>query len=130
MKYMLLVYMAEGVMTETERSDCMRDSTALCHERAGHIATAWAHYREAVRLAKQANDDVSREAAHDGYLIVNLDAAGAIVGVQLLAASEVPSALWRNHPDRGALPDDIARTIDAWVDARPPRAQTGLMREM
>lgn len=36
---------------------------ALCHERAGHIATAWAQYREAVRLAKQANDDVSREAA-------------------------------------------------------------------
>lgn len=72
----------------------------------------------------------SREAAHDGGLIVNLDAAGAIVGVQLLAASELPAALWRNHPDRSALPDDIARTIDAWVDARPPRAQTTAMREM
>lgn len=38
-------------------------AVALCHERAGRIATAWAQYREAVRLAKQANDDVSREAA-------------------------------------------------------------------
>jgi hypothetical protein len=34
MKYMLLVYMAEDAMTETERSDCMRESTALCHELA------------------------------------------------------------------------------------------------
>ncbi len=73
---------------------------------------------------------VSREAAHDGYVIVNLDATGAIVGVQLLAASEMPVAFWRNHPDRSALPDDIARTIDAWVDARPPRAQDTAMREM
>ncbi len=72
----------------------------------------------------------SREAAHDGGLIVNLDAAGAIVGVQLLAASELPAALWRNHPDRSVLPDDIARTIDAWLDARPPRAQDTAMREM
>jgi len=36
---------------------------ALCHERAGRIATAWAEYREAVRLAKQANDAVARDAA-------------------------------------------------------------------
>lgn len=72
----------------------------------------------------------SREAAHDGYVIHNLDAAGAIVGVQLLAASELPSALWRNHPDRGALPDDIARTIDGWVDGRGTGAQDRAMREM
>ena len=36
---------------------------ALCHERAGHVATAWAAYREAARLARQANDEVSRDAA-------------------------------------------------------------------
>lgn len=32
MKYMLLIYGAEDAWTETEREECMADSTALCHE--------------------------------------------------------------------------------------------------
>jgi hypothetical protein len=34
MKYMLLVYSAEGSLTEAERAECMADSTKLCHELA------------------------------------------------------------------------------------------------
>jgi hypothetical protein len=32
MKYMLLIYMGENAMTESEREQCYKDSTALCHE--------------------------------------------------------------------------------------------------
>jgi hypothetical protein len=34
MKYMMLVYGAEGAWTEKERAECMADSTKLCHELA------------------------------------------------------------------------------------------------
>ncbi len=34
MKYMLLVYMNENAMSETEREQCYVDSTQLCHELA------------------------------------------------------------------------------------------------
>ena len=32
MKYMLLIYMGENAMNETEREQCYKDSTALCRE--------------------------------------------------------------------------------------------------
>jgi hypothetical protein len=32
MKYMLLVYMAEDAMNQTEREQCYTESTELCHE--------------------------------------------------------------------------------------------------
>jgi hypothetical protein len=32
MKYMLLIYGAEDAWTDAERTQCMADSTALCHE--------------------------------------------------------------------------------------------------
>ena len=34
MKYMLLIYSAEGGWTDDERNQCMADSTAICHELA------------------------------------------------------------------------------------------------
>ena len=34
MKYMLLIYMAEDAMNETEREACYADSTQLCHDLA------------------------------------------------------------------------------------------------
>ncbi|MFN0021942.1 MAG: YciI family protein [Pirellulaceae bacterium] len=32
MKYMLLIYLGEGAMTETEREDCYVESAQLCHD--------------------------------------------------------------------------------------------------
>ena len=32
MKYMLLIYMAENALNNTEREDCYRESTQLCHD--------------------------------------------------------------------------------------------------
>ena len=34
MKYMMLIYMAEGAITEEQRDDCRAKSTRLCHELA------------------------------------------------------------------------------------------------
>jgi hypothetical protein len=34
MKYMLLIYMAEDAMNQTEREHCYRESTQLCHDLA------------------------------------------------------------------------------------------------
>lgn len=57
----------------------------------------------------------SREAPGDSYLILNLDAGGNVVGVQLLAAHEMPADFWREHPDRGALPPDLLAALDRWM---------------
>jgi hypothetical protein len=35
MKYMMLIYSAEGAMTEEQHADCVARSTHLCHELAG-----------------------------------------------------------------------------------------------
>jgi hypothetical protein len=42
MKYMLLIYMGENAITDGEREQCYKDSTALCHELAavGKFITA------------------------------------------------------------------------------------------
>jgi hypothetical protein len=32
MKYMLLIYMGENAMTQSEREQCYKDSTQLCHD--------------------------------------------------------------------------------------------------
>ena len=42
MKYMLLIYMKENAMDETEREQCYRDSTQLAHDlkAAGHYVSA------------------------------------------------------------------------------------------
>ena len=80
-------------------------AVALCHERAGRIATAWAQYREAVRLAKQANDDVSRDAAQAraGTLEARLPRlevhlAKPIAAITILLDGETRPAATLDHP--------------------------------
>ena|SRR5690348_12273685 len=42
MKYLLLIYMTENAMNQTEREQCYKDSTQLCHDlaSAGQFVTA------------------------------------------------------------------------------------------
>jgi len=61
----------------------------------------------------------SKEAEHDGYLILNMDSQGEVVGAQLLSARQMPASFWATHPDRGAMPSDILGAIDTWIDTRP-----------
>jgi len=64
---------------------------------------------------KGAKAKYSDETPHDGYVIVSYDAADSIVGVTLLAASEMPIAFWPTHPDREMIPLDLRAEMDAWI---------------
>jgi len=83
----------------------------------GHVQLRFDTDRD-VLYAKRADASIRRsaEAPSDGYLILNCDAEGRVVGVQLLAAQEMPNAAWRQHPDRGALPPDLLAALDDWMN--------------
>lgn len=65
----------------------------------------------------------SDDAPNDGYVIVGYDAADSIIGVTLLAASEMPVAYWPTHPDRELIPLDLRAEMDAWVRANGKAAE-------
>lgn len=67
-------------------------------------------------LRNVARVSISREAPDDGYMILNYDSFGSIVGVQLMCASEMDMNYWRSHPDRSVLPVDILAELDSWFD--------------
>lgn len=57
----------------------------------------------------------SREAPSDGFVILNEDESGAVVGVQILYASEFAEH-WGEHPDRHLLPVELIEALDRWVE--------------
>jgi hypothetical protein len=101
MKYMLLIYSAEEVWTEESRSECMKDSTKLCHELAAQgrflgasplhpVATATCvRVRNGHRLTTDGPFAETTEQL-GGYFLIeadNLDEAIAIAG-RIPAASK------------------------------------------
>lgn len=64
----------------------------------------------------------SRESDDDGELIINLNAAGAVVGVQLLGALILGPEGWQAHPERPRLPAPLREALDGWYRALPPKA--------
>ena len=99
MKYMLLIYMGENAMAESEREQCYKDSTALCHELAASgkfisanplqpVATATSvRVREGKRFVTDGPFAETREAL-GGYFLIDardLDEALSI-------ASRIPGA--------------------------------------
>jgi hypothetical protein len=89
MKYLLLIYMGENVMTSAEREQCYLDSTQLCHELAAKgnflganplqpVATATSlRIREGKRLVTDGPFAETREQL-GGYFLIdakNLDEA-------------------------------------------------------
>ena len=99
MKYMLLIYMGENAMNETEREQCYKDSTALCHElhSGGQfisanplqpIATATSvRIREGKRLITDGPFAETREALGGYFLIDAKDVDSAIA-----VAARIPGA--------------------------------------
>jgi len=94
MKYMLLIYMGEDVMNQTEREQCYHDSTQLCHDLSSRgqfisanplqpIATATSlRIREGKRLITDGPFAETREQL-GGYFLVDakdLDDAIQIAG--------------------------------------------------
>ena len=99
MKYLLLIYMTENAMNESEREQCYKDSTQLCHELNSKdqflganplqpVATATSvRIREGRRLLTDGPFAETREQL-GGYFLVdvpNLDDAIAV-------ASRIPAA--------------------------------------
>jgi hypothetical protein len=99
MKYMLLIYMGENAMSESEREQCYKDSTALAHDlkQAGvylsasplqPVATATSvRVREGKRMVTDGPFAETREQLGGYFLIdaADLDAAISI-------ASRIPGA--------------------------------------
>jgi hypothetical protein len=94
MKYMLLIYMSEDAMSETERERCYKDSTQLAAELAEHgqyvsanplqpvsMATS-VRVREGKRLITDGPFAETREQLGGYFLIdvADLDAAMAVAG--------------------------------------------------
>ena len=101
MKYMMLIYSAEGGMTEEQHADCVARSTQLCHELAGQghfLGAAPLHpsatatcvrIRNGSRLITDGPFAETTEQLGGYYLIdaPNLDEAIAI-------AARIPPAQW------------------------------------
>jgi len=101
MKYMMLIYSAEDLWTEEDRSKCMADSTKLCHELAAqgrYLAASPLHpvaTATCVRVrggSRVTTDGPFAETTEQlgGYFLIdapNLDEAIAIAG-RIPAASK------------------------------------------
>ena len=99
MKYLLLIYMNENAMSQTERESCYKESTQLCHELKANgqflgasplqpVSTATSvRIRDGKRLVTDGPFAETREQLGGYYLIdaKDLDAAIAI-------ASRIPPA--------------------------------------
>lgn len=83
-------------MEKSLRITCDTDAGVLYARRVG------------VRIA------TSRYGEADTLLVLNLDAEGDVVGLQLEGALELTPAEWRQHPDRGLIPPDMLAKIDGW----------------
>jgi hypothetical protein len=99
MKYMLLVYGAEDAWTEDERSQCMSDSTDLCHDLNGKgqylaasplhpVATATSvRVRDGKRLVTDGPFAETTEQL-GGYYIVDVETLDDAIAV----AARIPGA--------------------------------------
>lgn len=70
-----------------------------------------------VYLADTIADRV-RPAPHDRHMMLEVDTAGSVVGVEVQGASSRMRARWELHPDRSLLPGDLLLELDAWLNHR------------
>ena len=101
MKYMLLIYQEENIMTESERQKCMEDSTQLCHrlnEKKQFVSAAPLYPVSTATSMKVRPDKVvvtdgpfaeTREQL-GGYYVI--DVANLDEGMQV--AKQIPGAKW------------------------------------
>lgn len=99
MKYLLLIYMGENAMSESEREQCYKDSTQLCHDLKANdqfisasplqpIATATSvRIREGKRMVTDGPFAETREQL-GGYFLIDAKDLDAAIAV----ASKIPAA--------------------------------------
>jgi uncharacterized protein YuzE len=59
-----------------------------------------------------------RPAPSDCHIMIERDAAGSVVGVELCGASRITRARWEHHPDRNIVPSDLLVELDRWLAMR------------
>jgi hypothetical protein len=99
MKYMLLIYLGENAMTESEREQCYHDSTQLCQDLAAQgrflganplhpVATATSvRIREGKRVVTDGPFAETREQL-GGYFLVEAKNLDEVIGI----AAKIPGA--------------------------------------
>jgi hypothetical protein len=99
MKYLLLIYMGENAMSESEREQCYKDSTQLCHDLKANdqfisanplqpVATATSvRVREGKRMVTDGPFAETREQL-GGYFLIDAKDLDAAIAV----ASKIPAA--------------------------------------
>lgn len=126
MKYMLLIYGAEGTLDQAEMEGCYRESAQLAHriDEAGQfIATAPLHpttaatsvrVRDGKRLVTDGPFAETREQL-GGYFLVDAPDLDAAIGI----AERIPGARWGTVEIRpvvelaGLLPETDRRVVEA-----------------
>src|SRR5947208_2772105 len=101
MKYLLLIYSAEKAINETEREQCYKDSTQLCHELKASdqlisakplqsVSTATSvRVREGKRMVTDGPFAETREQL-GGYFLIDAKDLDAAISV----AASIPAAKW------------------------------------
>lgn len=51
----------------------------------------------------------------DSRMILEFDARGRVVGVELLNPTEMLPAFWSSHPDRERIPRDLLVALDVYL---------------
>jgi uncharacterized protein YuzE len=54
-------------------------------------------------------------APKDNHILLELDTAGHVVGVEVFGASTIVPAFWKEHPDRAAVPAELLVELDRWL---------------
>lgn len=54
----------------------------------------------------------------DAHMMIERDALGAVVGVEIAGASAMRPSFWRQHPDRCIIPAAILAELDEWLAHR------------
>jgi uncharacterized protein YuzE len=88
----------------------MQVSEIIHHDAASDVLYAKLPDRKVVRSAPLPDDD---------FVILNVDAGGEVVGVQLLEATEMNRGRWREF-FRNAIPITLFEAIDYWLAIRSP----------
>jgi|GEM_PF-4221186 len=56
----------------------------------------------------------------DNHIMLERDATGQIVGVDVLGASDLKTSIWSRHPVRHDIPAEILGELDRWLARRSP----------
>jgi uncharacterized protein YuzE len=59
----------------------------------------------------------ARPAPWDQHILLELDADGHVVGLEVYGPRVIKPAFWRGHPGRTELPLHLLTELDAWLAA-------------